>query len=80
MRFMDGKEIIPVLNQTGGARDGKEMERVEMYGVNDDRGRGFNGLCRVGAEYDNVSTPEQRLAEDPGGMNRPENVSRKDWP
>ena len=28
----------------------------------------------------NVSTPEQRLAEDPGGMNRPENVSKNEWP
>ena len=28
----------------------------------------------------NVSTPEQRLAEDPAGMNRPEKVTKKDWP
>ncbi len=31
-------------------------------------------------QNNNVSTPVQRLAEDPAGMNRPENVTKKDWP
>jgi len=34
----------------------------------------------VALQKSNVSNPEQRLAEDPIEMSRPENVTRKGWP
>ena len=34
----------------------------------------------VALQKNSVSNPEQQLYEDPIGMSRPENVSRKDWP
>ncbi len=34
----------------------------------------------VGLQKNNDRNPEQQLYEDPIGMSRPENVTRKDWP